>query len=51
MLIGPEGDFTARELEAAIKAGFIPVTLGNTVLRVETAAVAVVSFIKLYEDD
>lgn len=45
VLIGPEGDFTEEEVGMAKKAGFIPVTLGNLVLRVETAAVAVASFI------
>ncbi|MCM8795785.1 MAG: 16S rRNA (uracil(1498)-N(3))-methyltransferase [Candidatus Omnitrophica bacterium] len=48
ILIGPEGDFTAEEVRLAIKADCIPITLGETVLRVDTAAVAVVSFIKLY---
>jgi len=48
VLIGPEGDFTDEELELAVKAGCIPVTLGETVLRVETAAISVASFIKLY---
>jgi len=48
ILIGPEGDFTPEEIDLAIKAGCIPVTLGELVLRVETAAIAVVSFIKLY---
>lgn len=38
ILIGPEGDFTPEEVEAAIKAGFIPTTLGNSRLRTETAA-------------
>ena len=38
LLIGPEGDFSAGEIELAIKAGFKPVTLGNTRLRTETAA-------------
>ncbi len=47
VLIGPEGDFSPSEVVLAKKAGFIPVTLGANVLRVETAAVAVVSFIKL----
>ena len=37
ILIGPEGDFSEEEVMAAIKAGFIPVTLGNTRLRTETA--------------
>ncbi len=48
VLIGPEGDFSPAEVSLAKKAGFIPVTLGANVLRVETAAVAVVSFIKLF---
>jgi len=39
ILIGPEGDFSSEEIESAIKAGFIPVTLGNTRLRTETAAI------------
>ena len=50
ILIGPEGDFTPEEVATARKAGCIPITLGQTVLRVETAAVAVASFIKLYAD-
>ncbi|WP_304036073.1 16S rRNA (uracil(1498)-N(3))-methyltransferase [Mesonia mobilis] len=39
ILIGPEGDFSSEEIESAIKAGFVPVTLGNTRLRTETAAI------------
>jgi len=37
-LIGPEGDFSPAEVEAAIRAGFRPATLGPLVLRCETAA-------------
>jgi 16S rRNA (uracil1498-N3)-methyltransferase len=37
VLVGPEGDFTRAETEAAIAAGFSPVTLGRIVLRAETA--------------
>ncbi|MDP2928212.1 MAG: RsmE family RNA methyltransferase [Candidatus Omnitrophota bacterium] len=51
VLIGPEGDFTPREISLAKAAGFLPVTLGKQVLRVDTAAVAVVSFIKLNAQD
>ena len=47
VLIGPEGDFTPQEINLAKKAGFLPVSLGKQVLRVDTAAIAVVSFIKL----
>ena len=39
ILIGPEGDFSGVEIEAAKEAGFIPVSLGETRLRTETAAV------------
>lgn len=35
--VGPEGDFTAAELDALIASGAIPVTLGPLVLRAETA--------------
>lgn len=39
ILIGPEGDFSVKEIETAIKNHFIPVTLGITRLRTETAAI------------
>jgi len=39
ILIGPEGDFSNEEIEAAFKNNFIPVSLGNTRLRTETAAI------------
>jgi 16S rRNA (uracil1498-N3)-methyltransferase len=48
VLIGPEGDFTPEEVTLAKKSACIPVSLGDSVLRVETAAIAAVSFIKLY---
>lgn len=38
ILIGPEGDFSPSEIEKAISAGFIPVSLGEARLRTETAA-------------
>ena len=37
ILIGPEGDFTPSEIEAALAANYLPVSLGNTRLRTETA--------------
>ncbi|AXP82845.1 Ribosomal RNA small subunit methyltransferase E [Mariniflexile rhizosphaerae] len=39
ILIGPEGDFSSKEIEMALKNKFIPVTLGDTRLRTETAAI------------
>ena len=46
LLIGPEGDFSPAELERAIGAGFIPVSLGEIVLRVETAVLYCLSVLK-----
>lgn len=42
ILIGPEGDFTPQEIEAAFARGIRPVTLGASRLRTETAALAAV---------
>lgn len=43
VLIGPEGDFSRAEAELALSCGFIPVHLGDSRLRTETAALAAVS--------
>ena len=39
ILIGPEGDFSKEEVQKALSVGFIPVSLGNSRLRTETAGV------------
>lgn len=39
ILIGPEGDFSPKEIALSLKNNFIPVSLGNTRLRTETAGV------------
>jgi 16S rRNA (uracil1498-N3)-methyltransferase len=39
ILIGPEGDFSVKEIAQALQNDFIPVTLGETRLRTETAAI------------
>ncbi len=39
LLIGPEGDFSVKEIQSALENKYIPVTLGNTRLRTETAAI------------
>jgi len=46
VLIGPEGDFTEEEVTLALSQGFIAVSLGDTVLRVATAAIAVAGYIR-----
>ena len=40
ILIGPEGDFTRDEVDSAVNRGFLPVHLGPSRLRTETAGVA-----------
>jgi 16S rRNA (uracil1498-N3)-methyltransferase len=39
ILIGPEGDFSEKEITLALENNYIPVSLGNTRLRTETAAI------------
>lgn len=39
ILIGPEGDFDGEEIKLALKNGFIPVSLGESRLRTETAGI------------
>jgi 16S rRNA (uracil1498-N3)-methyltransferase len=43
LLIGPEGGLSEEEAAAATGAGFRPARIGPTVLRVETAAVAMLA--------
>jgi 16S rRNA (uracil1498-N3)-methyltransferase len=40
-LIGPEGDFSTDEVELAVNKGYVPVSLGSSRLRAETAALSV----------
>ncbi len=47
VLIGPEGDFSQDEIRSALDAGCAGVSLGCSVLRVDTAAIAVASYVRL----
>ena len=47
ILIGPEGDFSLEEVQMAVEAGFIPVSLGSSRLRTETAGLAAVMMANL----
>jgi 16S rRNA (uracil1498-N3)-methyltransferase len=46
MLIGPEGDFSQEELDAALKTGYLGVSLGKNRLRSETAAIHLLGLVK-----
>lgn len=43
IMIGPEGDFSRNEVELAVANGFVPIHLGQSRLRTETAAIVAVS--------
>jgi len=45
-VVGPEGGFTREEIELAMAAGFIPVSLGRRILRAETAALAITAIVQ-----
>jgi 16S rRNA (uracil1498-N3)-methyltransferase len=47
LAFGPEGGWTSEELDAFGKAGWIPASLGPTILRAETAAIAACSIVAL----
>ena len=47
VMIGPEGDFSVDEVKMAIEAGFVPISLGKSRLRTETAALVAVHLVAL----
>ena len=51
ILIGPEGDFSVKEIQQAIAANFIPVSLGTTRLRTETAAIVACHSVVLINEE
>jgi 16S rRNA (uracil1498-N3)-methyltransferase len=46
LLIGPEGGFSAAELELALQQGFVAITLGPRILRTETAGIAAIAILQ-----
>ena len=50
VLIGPEGDFSPEEVAVACRNGFVPVSLGRSRLRTETAGVVAVHTVALLND-
>jgi len=46
ILIGPEGDFTDVEIEQAVEGGWMPVALGSTRLRTETAGIVAATLLR-----
>lgn len=50
IFIGPEGGFSAEEIEKAVSSGVVPVTLGKRILRTETAGLTAVANTLFYLD-
>jgi 16S rRNA (uracil1498-N3)-methyltransferase len=46
-MIGPEGDFSVKEMEMAQRLGWKSLDLGKQILRTETAAVSVAAALRL----
>lgn len=46
VIIGPEGDFSEKEVKIALAKGYVPITLGKTRLRTETAGLYACSLLK-----
>ena len=46
LFVGPEGGFTAAEYSGLVSNGAIPVSLGRSTLRVETAALAFLAIVR-----
>jgi 16S rRNA (uracil1498-N3)-methyltransferase len=51
ILIGPEGDFSEKEIALALENNYIPVSLGNTRLRTETAAIVACHSVVFINED
>jgi 16S rRNA (uracil1498-N3)-methyltransferase len=51
LLVGPEGGFESRELDAALRAGLRPVAMGPRVLKSETACVAAIAALQSLAGD
>ncbi len=50
LLLGPEGGFSTEEVEHFEKLGFRQVSLGNRILRCETAAIFMASIVEVYHN-
>lgn len=47
ILIGPEGDFSVSEVEKSLQKGFIPISLGESRLRTETAGIVATNIVSV----
>ena len=50
VLIGPEGDFSSKEISIALQHKFIPLSLGSSRLRTETAGIVVCNTVSIINE-
>jgi 16S rRNA (uracil1498-N3)-methyltransferase len=50
LVVGPEGGWAGGEVQAAIEAGFVPLTMGSLTLRADTAAFAALAALSVVWD-
>jgi 16S rRNA (uracil1498-N3)-methyltransferase len=46
LMVGPEGGWSAAEIEAAVRAGYVPVTLGRRTLRADAVAIVAIGVLQ-----
>jgi 16S rRNA (uracil1498-N3)-methyltransferase len=51
LVVGPEGGLSPEEVQLLRKRGFVPITVGRTVLRAETAALYAVAAVQIVIDE
>jgi 16S rRNA (uracil1498-N3)-methyltransferase len=51
LLVGPEGGWSAAEIEAAMRAGCIPITLGRRTLRADAVPIVAIGLLQFVWGD
>jgi len=51
LLVGPEGGWSAAEIEAAVRVGWIPITLGRRTLRADAVAIVAIGVLQFIWTD
>jgi 16S rRNA (uracil1498-N3)-methyltransferase len=51
LIVGPEGGWTAEEVDAAIRAGWMPITLGRRTLRADAVAIVAIGVLQYLWSD
>jgi len=50
-MVGPEGGWSVEEIEAAVRAGWMPITLGRRTLRADAVAIVAIGVLQFLWSD